>query len=473
MFKLLDVLRTQYVRLPRPLKTAIAPALRMLPFSVRFGRTYWMVRESIVRSQTDAQFVQQFQVSALRALLGRAFQHSRHFSSVLQTALGTPCDVELAKFTPAELPKLPVLTKLELIEAPENFLIAGPGSYDVRFTSGSSGRPSTQIYLDRDRSVREFAFVHHLWSRIGYKVGDGRAILRDYAGNIASIENTWQYDPVLGELWLSPFHLNEATMDQYLELLHRYRVRFLYGVPSAITLLARHAMLRGWQPPQSFLGVLCASETLFPDQLRLMSKCFLVPVIAHYGMTERVAIAGELVDRPGTYEFEPLYGIVELVDNAGKLVTVPGQTGRIVCTGLFSKAMALIRFDVGDRATLVRPATFENCYRLQVSGIQSRWNQEFVIGKNGEKIGVINLDRENYFGIIQEYQYAQSIPGVAVFRVVPNPRATREQIDAVLAEISDRVRGVVDFQLEIVPSIAVGLTGKRNYVDQKIATVDH
>ena len=472
MSALLDVMRTQYVRLPRSLKTAIAPALRLLPLSVRFGSTYWATRENIVRSQTDAQFVQQYQVAALRALLGRAFRHSRHFSGILQTILGASCEPELAKFTPEDLPKLPVLTKLDLVEAPESFLIGGPGSFDVRFTSGSSGRPPAQIYLDRDRSVREFAFVHHIWSHIGYKANDGRAILRDYAGNIASIENTWQYDPVLRELWLSPFHLNEATMDQYLEMLHRYRVRFLYGVPSAITLLARHAMLHGWQPPRSFRGVLCASETLFPDQRRLISKSFGVSVIAHYGMTERVAIAGELVDGPETYEFEPLYGIVELVDNAGKPVTVPGQTGRIVCTGLFSKAMALIRYDVGDRATLVRPATFENCYRLQVRDIQSRWNQEFVVGKNGEKIGVINLDRENYFGIIQEYQYAQSIPGVAVFRVVPNPRATRAQVDAVLAEISDRVRGVVDFQLEIVPSIAVGPTGKRNYVDQQFATVD-
>jgi phenylacetate-CoA ligase len=471
MSQLLDIMRTRYLRLPRSIKAAIAPALRLMPASIRFGRTYWNTRQQIVRSETDKQFVNDYQLAALRSLLARAYGRSRYFGRVLDSTFGKSVGHDLEVFEIADLTRLPILTKTQIIEAPDDFLLADPGGYDVRFTSGSSGRPPAKIYLDRTRSVKEFAFLHHIWSRIGYAASDGRAILRDYA-NIPLGGDTWQYDPVLRELWLSPFYLDSSTMDQHLALLHRYRVRFLYGIPSAITLLARHATLRGWKSPKSLRGILCASETLFTDQRRLISQCFNVPVIAHYGMSERVAIAGEIAGQPDTYEFEPLYGIVELIDDLGNPVVIPGQSGRIVCTGLFSTAMALVRYQIGDRATLVRPATFDNCYRLRVCGLRSRWSQEYIVGNDGQKISVISLDQENYFGIIQEYQYVQSVPGVAIFRVVPHPQATKPQLDKVLAEISARVRGAIDFHLEIVPSIAVGVTGKRNYVDQRIPDAD-
>jgi phenylacetate-CoA ligase len=459
-------MRTQYLQLPSSVKAAIAPALRIVPYSARFGRTYKKTREDIVRSETDTQFVQQYQLSALRQLVHRANNRSAHFSPLIRARLGSTFDP--STFTIDDLSALPILTKAEIIKEPASFLIADPGDYEVHSTSGSSGRPPAKIYLDRGRSVREMAFLHHIWTRIGYRLGDGRVVLRDYAGRAAGKKDTWRYDPALRELWISPFHLSESTIDQYLKLFHHYQVRFLYSCPSALSIVARHALRRRWKPPSSLRGVLSVSETLFSHQRQMIEKSFAVPVISHYGMAERVAIAGELVECPGAYEFEPLYGVVELVDDKGVPITVPGRRGRLVSTGLFNPAMALLRYDTGDRATLVRPALPENQFRMRASNIRSKWNQEFLIGYDGQQIPVISLDQENYFGIFHEYQYVQSLPGIAVFRVVPCDGVTRAQLDGTVNLVRERARGAIDLELEIVSHIPVGSTGKRNFVLQEI-----
>ncbi len=462
--RLLDILRTQYLRLPPSFKAVIAPILSTVPLSLRFGRTYRKIRREISLSETDAKFVQQYQLTAVRKLLQQASQRSRHFSPLIKARFGSGFDP--STFTMDDLSSLPILTKTDIINDPEGFLIAEAGDYDTRSTSGSSGRPPAKIFLDRGRSVREIAFIHHIWSRIGYRLGDGRAILRDYGGNTA--KNSWQYDRALRELWLSPYHLTETIMDRYLQLLHDYKVRFILGYPSALSILARHAMRRQWKPPPSLRGVVAASETLFSYQRKLLNECFGVPVISYYGMTERIAIAGEIVGSPDVYEFEPLYGVVELIDDAGKPVTTPGQRGRLISTGLFNKAMALIRYDTGDRATLVRLSAPQNCFRLRVSDVRSRWNQEFVIGHEGQKIPVIALDTENHFGIFTEYQYVQSVPGKAVLRVVLCKGVAQERVDAAVNTLREKVLGIVDFNLEVVSHISAGSTGKRGFVLQQI-----
>lgn len=464
MGRIVDTMRTRYVRLPPRMKQLVGPALRILPPSLRFGSRYHRMRREIRLSESDPDFVRDFQLAHWRQLIGRS-QNTSYYSELIRIRLGPSFRPSLS--TLDDLQAFPILTKQEIADGGRAFLTAAKEQFDVRQTSGSSGRPPAEIYLDRDRSVGEAAFLHHIWSRIGYRPTDGRAVLRDYAGNVPSARNTWRYDPGVRELWLSPFHLMEPEMDRYLSLLRRYRVRFLSGIPSAIFILAQHALKRKWRPPPSLRGILTASESLFSHQRELIMTVFGVQVIAQYGMTERVAMAGEYPNSPDVFEFEPLYGIVELLDENDQPVETPGQQGRLVCTGLFNKAMSLIRYEVGDTARLVQPATHDNCYRMRVSEIRSRWNQEFVVGRNGQKISVNALDQGNYFGVIREYQYAQSEPGSVLFRAVPCEGKTAHDIDLLLEPIRKRVREEISLEVQIVSEIPVGSSGKRNFVDQR------
>jgi phenylacetate-CoA ligase len=462
-----DVLRTRYVRLPVWIKTALTPLLLMAPMAVRYGPAYQRLRQELSRSSAIPDLAEALQLKALRNTIEVAQQRSPFHRHRMGEAFGGPVDAR--SFSLADLRRLPLLSREEVLADPENLLVVDPREADLCQTSGSSGRPPLRIYLDRDRSVREMAFLHHIWSRIGYRLGDGRAILRDYVNNVPTVRRKWRYDRALKELWLSPFDLREETMDEYLELLHRYNVRWLYGVPSAISTLASHAKRSRWQPPTSFRGVLPGSETLFENQRSCIAEAFGDrPILSFYGLTERVAMAGEVLGHPQTYAFEPLYGVAELLDERGVTVSQEGQRGQIVATGFLSGAMPLIRYQTGDYAELVAPASASNGYRLQVKGINSRWSQEFVFGRNGEPISAVSLDQHNYAQAIREYQYYQDALGRIVMKVVPCKGTSRESLEAILCPIRQRVGGVLDISIEVVDQLPVGPTGKRGFVDQKL-----
>jgi phenylacetate-coenzyme A ligase PaaK-like adenylate-forming protein len=435
--------------------------------TARYGPSYEGLRLDLLRSSEMPGLAQALQLKALRRTIATVLQRSRFYRErMAETFAGS---VNCASFNLSDLQRLPITTREQVAADPASLLVVDPSEADLRHTSGSSGRPPLQIYLDRDRSVREMAFLHHIWSRVGYRLGDGRAILRDYGGNIPTARHRWRYDRALRELWLSPFDLREETMDEYLGLLHRYDVRWLYGVPSAISILANHARRRSWQPPLCFKGVLPASESLFDNQRRGIAMAFgNRPILPFYGLSERVAIAGEVPGEPQVYAFEPLYGVTELIDDAGEPVSEVGGRGRIVATGFISAAMPLIRYETGDRAELVAPACAANGYRIRLRGIRSRWSQEFVFGRAGEPISVISLDQENYADVIRDYQYYQDTLGSVVLKVIPCEGVGMDRLEAMLRPVRQRVAAVLDISIRAVDQLPTGPTGKRSFVDQRL-----
>ena len=157
--------------------------------------------------------------------------------------------------TVERLEELPILEKDEIRNNIDKFLVRPRSELDEVSTSGSSGRP-LKFYLDRDRSPKELAFIHNVWSRIGFRPGSHRrAVMRGvFLPNVD--KKPWQYDPALNELKLSPFHMVPETMELYLGLIERYKINFIHGYPSAITLLLSFAKSINWKIPASLIGIL-------------------------------------------------------------------------------------------------------------------------------------------------------------------------------------------------------------------------
>jgi phenylacetate-CoA ligase len=325
------------------------------------------------------------------------------------------------------------------------------------------------FYLDKDRSVREWAFITHVWARIGYSPGKRRAVLRGVFLPNVDIR-PWGYDAALRELRLSPFHLLPKVMDQYLRLISRYRVSFIHGYPSAIAILAGHALSASWSPPSSLEGILPISERLTVDQRELFRAAFGdVAVLSYYGLSEKAAFAGEIPGEPDVYEFEPLYGITELVDDEGRPIREPGEQGRVIGTGLLSRGMPLLRYDTEDRAELVRAPTHDNAYRLRVRGITSRWSEEYLVSKQGSLVSIaaINVHSRAYADV-REFQFFQDTQGVAVLRVVPREGVCAEALARLANDFRTKVGSGLRIELEVVKAIDTNTRGKRLFVDQRL-----
>jgi len=93
--------------------------------------------------------------------------------------------------------------------------------------------------------------------------------------------------------------------------------------------------------------VVAISEQLTPSMRRYVERRFGTPVHQIYGLTE-FGLAAVRCDA-GRYHVHREHCLVEILDDAGR-ACAPGETGRIVLTGLSNFTMPLIRYDTGDLA---------------------------------------------------------------------------------------------------------------------------
>jgi phenylacetate-CoA ligase len=462
-----DWARGLYVRCPWWVKRLSAPLIATLPLRLRLGPTYWRQRQAIIASQGNATFVAQYRRLRLSRIVDACVKGSPYYRAAFKSALGGIPDPE--DFDLADLNRLPVLTKDDMRRDAERLLTVPRSWVDLVSTGGSSGNP-VEFFLDKDRSPTEWAFVNHIWSSAGYEAGDRRAVLRSvYIRGVD--EKPWKFDPALNELSLSPFHLGPEAIDIYLGLLAKFRVKFIHGYPSAISIVASHAEATQWQPPSSLRGVLPISEALFPHQRNLFKRAFgNVKIMPFYGLSEKVAIAGEVAGQPGVYEFEPLYGVTELVDDDGVKLVEPGQSGRIVSTGLMFRAMPLLRYETGDRGVLVSPAAPENAYRLRVRDIRARWSQEFLVARSGALIPATAMTGHSRAHIsVLIFQFYQDTVGEVAVKVVPAEGCCEEDVEPFVHEMQQKVGESLKLHLLLTDGIKMTVRGKRPLVDQRLS----
>jgi phenylacetate-CoA ligase len=437
-------------------RSAAGSLLSLVPADLVYGKTYRRLRADIARSTVDAGFVEDRVLASLSALLARAAT-TPHYAEQL-------AGLEPSRATLADLASLPILTR-EIVRHDTDRMLAVPRQrLEESMTSGTSA-PFLRVYLDKSRSVREWAFVTHAWAAAGYRLGDRRAVLRynDFRG---ARSDHWSWEPGTRELRFSPFHMAATAMEEYLDLIERFRIAFIHGYPSAIALLARHAHAARWPAPPSLKGVLPISESLLPHQREIIRRGFgPLPIVPFYGLTEKVAFAREVPDMPDVYEFEPLYGVAEIVDDQGRSAA-PGQRGRLIGTGFISTGMPFIRYDTGDVATVVRPAAAENCWRLRVRDLVSINRQQYLVTREG---GLVTAwTAYPYNTVVREYQWIQQAPGRVTLRVVPEPGASEAALVALAEEVAVMSGGMLTADLEVLDEIPPTSRGKRLTVLQHL-----
>lgn len=457
----LDELRGYYVRSPRWVQSTGGRLLSAVPPRVLYGGSFRELLADIERSEWDSEFVEQRVRTRLGELFSRAGQTRYYSRRLSETNAALPTLADLAKF--------PVLGRDEVRHSAADMLAAPRASMDEVMTSGTTSGVGLSLYLDKDRGVKEWAFLTHVWSRCGFRPRDRRAVL---ALRSVDLPNTarkpWAWEPGTRELRLSPFRMIPRVMDEYLELIGRFRIAFIYGYPSAITILATHARKAYWSPPPTLKGVLPISESTRPHQRQAIREGFgPIPVVGGYGLTEKVALAGEIPGRPDEYQFEPLYGVTEVIDAAGRPLGLSGQQGRLVGTGFLSKGMPLIRYDTGDLATLVEAPSAGNCWRLRVENIVSCWKQEYLVTREGGLVTPTALYPNNR--LVKEFRFVQVEPGLATLRVLPEEGVDREQFGPLLRKMNEeRTDGLLTVDLEIVDEIPPSSRGKRRMVEQRL-----
>jgi phenylacetate-CoA ligase len=290
-----------------------------------------------VRSQLDdlkdqlsgARSVTQLPSGRLESLLVHATSTTTHYRQY------SGC-IELAEF--------PVLQKRHISEHRDAFESTAYAAQElpVMSTSGSTGMPM-QFRLSPLKRCRQRAEVIYFSNLARFKLGTRHAnirIIRNKNPLRYWMENQVLFDPsVITEDWLA-----QARK----ELQHPAMV-YLTGYARPISVLADYCLRNGDHPGMFALkSVVPTAEALTPDERRDVESVFGCPVFNRYASQEFGVLAQECPNK--RLHLNTASYLFELLSLENDRPTAPGQIGRVVVTDLFSHAMPLIRYDIGDLA---------------------------------------------------------------------------------------------------------------------------
>ena len=422
------------------------------PYLQELEQSQWCSREEI----------EAIQLRKLAALLRTAEAHSPWHAARLREA-GIDLAKADAQIALADLARLPTMSKQDVREHIERIVWREvPGGAYKYNPGGSSGQPLI-FYYGRARQASDAAGRIRARRWWGVDVGEREVYLWGAPVELNKTDRIKTLrDRLLNQLVLNAFEMSPASMDEYIEAIHTYSPRCIYGYASSVALLAAHVRERGVRLHLPALRVVATTgEPLYPHQRSLIQEVFGVPVANEFGSRDIGFTAHEAPGGQMLLMSESI--LLEILDEAGRPVA-PGEVGEAVMTGLCSEAQPFIRYRTGDWVRR-SDAHCKDGRGLHVIGEVMGRTTDFIVRADGtimHALAMIYVLRA--VDGVAEFRFIQHAPRRVEIWVVANTRwqetARRVIVAGVQARLGDDVR--VDIRLvEVIPSEK---SGKHRYV---------
>jgi len=231
----------------------------------------------------------------------------------------------------------------------------------------------------------------------------------------------------------------------------------LFGYPSSLALIARHARSRGVRLDD--LGARVAfvtAERLYDEQKQVISEAFACPVANGYGGRDAGFIAHQCPSGGMHITAEDI--IVETIDNQGR-ATTPGVAGEIVVTHLATRDFPFIRYRTGDVGVLDTGACPCGRGLPLLKEVQGRVT-DFVVAADGTVM----------HGLALVY-VLRELAGVEAFKIVLVAAETfpADGEAQIREKFRRRLGAAVDVLVERVAEIPPERSGKYRYVVSNVA----
>ena len=399
----------------------------------RFNRNQWLNKEAFEEEQ----------LTRLRETILHCERHVPYYRKLLAEH-----DVRAKKIESAEdICALPCLTKdaLRLNFEPltaDNAQLFRPQKLT---TSGTTGTP-LEFYVDKNANVQEFVYYWRLWGWFGYRLGSMFAELSAEAfRNSAGL--THKFIPLERRLLLNSLLLGAKNSARYLELLRRFRPRFLKGLPSnlyILALLCREHREHGLH----FDAVFSQGETLPPHYRRVIEETFSTTVVDSYGHLERTAAISQCP--AGAYHVHSDYGFTELHPcPAGGGLPAPADGefyAEVIGTSLYNRAMPLLRYRTGDIVRVKRDCPPCSCGRTfpVVEEVLGR-SVDIVITPDRRAVTALYLAFHRTPGLLMARAVQENLHELHIYY-----SCAAEEPTAVEARLSANVRDIVNHEMRLI-----------------------
>lgn len=321
----------------------------------------------------------QYQTEKLRSLLVYADGHVPYYRDLFQQ-IGL-ARRDLQNFELMDLPKLPLLEKDMIRENPEAFINAGK-KYNTYHTSGTTGTPLAIKWTNETDRWNAAAYEARVrrWAGLNYKMSRAMIGGRLVVPKGDAKPPFWRYNLAEKQLYMSAFHISPSNLADYATALNRFQPDYLVGYASSHYFLARMIDERNismYQPK----AILTSSEKLTDEMRAMLEKVYRCPVFDAYNGVEGSCLVSECEYH--RLHVSPDVGIVEIVDERGQPLPA-GEIGEVVTTGFLNFDQPLIRYRMGDIASI---SVAECPCKRQMSIIEELVGrlEDVVIGSDGRE----------------------------------------------------------------------------------------
>lgn len=365
-----------------------------------------------------------------------------------------------------DLSRLPLLTKAD-IRAHSDALRHPEARELARFnTGGSSGEPLV-FYIGKERVSHDVAAKWRATRWWDVDIGDRELVVWGSPIELGRQDRVKALrDKLLRTALLPAFEMSETKLDGFVAEIRRQRPAMLFGYPSALSLIARHAQAHGQRLDDLGVKVVfVTSERLYEEQRRDIELGFGAPVANGYGGRDAGFIAHQCPSGGMHLTAEDI--LVETVDAEGQPVP-EGQAGEVVVTHLATRDYPFIRYRTGDVAVLdsARCACGRGLPLLKE--IQGR-TTDFVVTADGtvmHGLALIYIIRD--LPGVRKFKIVQHSLSETEVQLVLEPDFDRAHVPGIVQGFKRRLGESVEVRILEVPEIAAEASGKFRYVISKV-----
>lgn len=260
----------------------------------------------------------------------------------------------------------------------------------------------------------------------------------------------WVWNAGLNQLYMSVYHLSPDLIEDYLEAIVRYKVKYILGYSSALYSLAQAVLKQNYQRIKLEVAITNA-EPLYDYQREAIETAFSCPVRETYGMAEIAAAAGEC-EKSNLHQWSDV-GIIEIAESSKD----ENGVGDLICTGLINADMPLIRYRVGDRGSLSDEKCACGRSLPLVKKIEGRCD-DVLYTAEGRQIGRLDTIFKNNLPILEAQIIQKSLKHLKVI-YVPDANFDLSATEKLKGYLKERM-GDIEVNFEQVSKIPRTNRGK-------------
>jgi phenylacetate-CoA ligase len=440
-----------YPRLPVFLQNAACWYYGTKESQQRFGKLFDQHLNRLLESEKwSASEIEACQDEKLRTLIRYAYENVPYYRQRWQSLRITPADIQ----SRADLPKLPILTKEDVVKNRQQLLSCSASRSELAFkhTSGTTGK-ALHFYVSKESIAFQWAVWWRHRLRFGLQPGSWHA---NFTGKrVVPLQQQsppyWRWNRPMRQALINMHHITPEKIGSIVEFLNSNNFEFYSGYPSILHAIATTAQAAGLTLTSRPRVVVTGAENMLAFQRRDIAEFTGAVLTDQYGCSEGCGNASHCPEFAYHEDFE--FGILEAQELGAADSAKP-----ILCTGFASEVFPFIRYEVGDTAVWkLEPCPCGRQSRT-MSQIEGR-KDDYVITPEGGRIMRFDYIFKDIVNV-REAQVVQHCLGEVTVRIVRRAAYGLNDEGKIRSQIESWISSTLNVKFEYVNEIERGRNGK-------------